>query len=131
MDAPTRYRLQELEDLENELFDNSFNSSTLRGILVDGGQLWVELLDDAIIGYMFVARAAGMADILRLGVHPKHQRKGIGRSLLLEAKRLFPSLMLSVRKGNKGAMSLYKSHGFKISGDLGSSWVMTLTSSAE
>jgi ribosomal protein S18 acetylase RimI-like enzyme len=121
--------LRELEDIENELFDNSFNATTLERELRSGARLWVTGTI-CVEGYMLV-RYDGLADILRLGVRPQYQDHGIGSSLLQVAIDTFPRLMLSVKKSNVGAIKLYKRHGFSIEGDLGESWLMLTFAASE
>lgn len=60
----------------------------------DNGQLWV------------------------MGVHPKHRRKGFGRSLILFVKKVlaeqgFRTMSLNVDLANKPAYQLYQKEGFK------------------
>ena len=114
---------RELEDIENELFDNSFNATTLEREVRSGARLWVAGLI-CVEGYMLVRMQDGIADVLRLGVCPQYQGNGIGSALLKSAVETFPRLMLSVKKSNLGAIKLYKHHGFSITGDLGESWTM-------
>lgn len=121
--------LREIEDIENELFDNAFNATTLERELRSGARLWAAGII-CIEGYMLTRTQEGLTDILRVGVRPQYQRCGIGSSMLTAAAKAFPFLMLSVRKGNTGAVQLYKRHGFSIEGDLGESWTMRLTSSS-
>jgi len=121
--------LEQLEELENELFENSLNGTTLGNEMRSGARLWVAGAH-CIEGYMLLRVAGGLCDILRLGVRPAYQSHGIGYALLKEAMVTFPDLMLSVKKSNLGAVKLYKRHGFHIVGDLGESWAMRTTSSA-
>jgi len=114
--------LEQIEDIENELFDNSWNAGTLEREFAEDGQLWVA--GDPVEGYLLARTEEGLTDILRLGVKGACQGKGVGTQLLRCALRAFPRVMLSVRKNNQRAIRLYDRHGFKVLSDLGSSWVM-------
>lgn len=118
--------LAEVEELEGQLFDNSFNATTIARELDSGAKLWVVEGPTCLEGYMLLRTEGGMTDILRLGVRPTFQGRGIGSALLREAKSSFRRLMLCVRKVNTRAIQLYQRHGFVITGDLGVSWVMEL-----
>jgi ribosomal protein S18 acetylase RimI-like enzyme len=121
--------LQEVEDIENLLFENSFNATTLGNELRAGARLWVEGAH-CIEGYMIVRTVNGLTDILRLGVRPPYQRLGLGSAMLREVLETSSRVMLSVRKPNVDAIKLYRRLGFQITGDLGDSWTMQFTSPA-
>jgi ribosomal-protein-alanine N-acetyltransferase len=52
--------------------------------------------------------------IATIGVHPRYQRRGIGRILLraCEQKTKLPRVKLTVRMSNQGAISLYEKEGY-------------------
>jgi ribosomal-protein-alanine N-acetyltransferase len=52
--------------------------------------------------------------IVTLGVHPDHQRQGLGRRLLAvcEDNLTQPTLRLTVRTGNEAAIHLYETAGY-------------------
>lgn len=54
--------------------------------------------------------------IITLGVHPKHQRQGLGRVLLARAEQRLrePYVRLTVREGNVPALTLYRHTGYTI-----------------
>lgn len=54
--------------------------------------------------------------IITLGVHPAHQRRGLGRVLLAAAERRLrqPHVRLTVREGNVPALTLYRHTGYTI-----------------
>jgi ribosomal-protein-alanine N-acetyltransferase len=72
--------------------------------------------DSELIG--FVAgdprSSEGATWIATIGVHPRYQRRGIGRALLraCEARTKFPRVKLTVRMSNHGAISLYEKEGY-------------------
>lgn len=53
--------------------------------------------------------------IATIGVDPRHQRRGIGRALLraCEEKSDLPSMKLTVRMSNHGAITLYEQEGYR------------------
>jgi ribosomal-protein-alanine N-acetyltransferase len=70
-----------------------------------------------IVGFIVVRRAADEAEVINLAVNPAHQRLGVGKALLTEArKRLVQAevirLFLEVRTSNAPALALYHSLGF-------------------
>lgn len=74
-----------------------------------------------LAGYIAVRIIGEDAEVMRLAVLPDSRRAGIGRKLVDEAvgrlrasgvKRVF----LELREGNKAAMGLYESAGFKLDG---------------
>ncbi|RPJ25483.1 MAG: GNAT family N-acetyltransferase [Chloroflexi bacterium] len=56
----------------------------------------------------------GASWIATIGVDPRHQRRGIGRALLraCEERLKLPSVKLTVRMSNQGAISLYEQEGY-------------------
>lgn len=111
-----------IESLDIELFDNSFNSTTLRRE-IKRGEGWVTEEDGQLVGYLLAARDGKMLDIIRLGVRPGYQRRGIGTELL---KKVLDrdELMLCVRRKNWPAIRVYYRLGFRILGHTEDSWVM-------
>ena len=57
----------------------------------------------------------GVAWISTIGVDPRFQRRGIGRALLAacEARINLPTVKLSVRMSNNGAIALYEREGYR------------------
>ena len=116
--------VDELAALERELFpDNCFNERTLNNEL-KLSKCWVEERDGKLIGYVLVRIEDDMADILRLGVLPGYHKQGVATRLLTRALQETPGVMLTVRKENDPALSLYFSFGFQIIGETEGSWVM-------
>jgi ribosomal-protein-alanine N-acetyltransferase len=52
--------------------------------------------------------------VATIGVHPRYQRRGIGRMLLqaCEQKTKLPRMRLTVRMSNQSAISLYEKEGY-------------------
>jgi len=57
----------------------------------------------------------GESWIATIGVDPRYQRRGIGRTLLhaCEEKTKMPRMKLTVRMSNDGAISLYEKEGYR------------------
>jgi len=113
-----------LSELDLLLFgEDSFGPSIFRQELTVGWGL-LALEGEEIVGYALV-RPGRLHDLTRLGVHPRHHRKGIARELLRAARATHPGpMMLFVRKQNAGARALYVSECFRIEGCLETSWLM-------
>jgi ribosomal-protein-alanine acetyltransferase len=56
----------------------------------------------------------GATWVATIGVHPRYQRRGIGRMLLraCEQKTKLPRMRLTVRMSNQPAISLYEKEGY-------------------
>jgi ribosomal-protein-alanine N-acetyltransferase len=77
--------------------------------------------DSVIVGYLCVWEIADEIHVTNVAVHPSRRRQGIARSLLgsllAEAQaRDLRLIVLEVRPSNRGAIALYESFGFKITG---------------
>lgn len=117
---------ERLEYLEYKLFpDNGFNAHTLKGELTIG-RCWVIERRNKIVGYLLARIDGDLIDIMRVGVLPEFQGKGIGTKLVRVAMTQAPKSMLCVRKENKRALKLYRRLGFSIIGETTElpSWVM-------
>ncbi|WP_238987480.1 GNAT family N-acetyltransferase [Roseovarius dicentrarchi] len=71
---------------------------------------WVRMLRDRRGPAAFIARDGAVVHALY--VHPRAQRRGMGRTLLEEAKRGQPRLELFVAEANTPARAFYRAHGF-------------------
>lgn len=129
MRAVTVEDADELAELEMELFPEScLNEHSLaREIRLGGGLVVVE--GGSIIAYMLHRGGARLADIIRLGVRPEHQGRGLGTWLLRQGLELAEEVMLTVLPTNTRALRLYRKHGFEIVGRLrtDNAWVMMAT----
>ena len=97
------------------------------------GTGWVIYHRNALAAYLFGRSAEGSPfDILRLGVHPDYQGRGLGSQLLLRALQHPKGAMLTVLKSNQRAIHLYRRFGFTIVGELthAGAWVMRLSTSS-
>ncbi len=74
-----------------------------------------------LLGYAVVSVAADQSDLQNLTVHAEHQRRGIGRRLLVDAMALArqrgaQEVFLEVRHDNAAAVALYEAYGFEVVG---------------
>ena len=125
LDVPT------LLELEDALFPNAMTERMLQHEL-SRGQGWVVDVGGRVVGYILVRNDEGLLDITRLGVADGSRREGLGR-LLLERALMEPGdVILTVKKDNAPAITLYRHYGFKIVAHLiaAHSWVMKLTRAA-
>lgn len=107
-----------LSYIELEIFPSPWSEESLRSFLalrnVDGE---AAVLNDQIVGYVFVQYVAEEAHILNLGVRSKFRRKGLA-TLLLERlierarKHQARTCYLEVRVRNTVAQKLYFNHKF-------------------
>ena len=77
--------------------------------------------NEALIGYISVYHTLDELEILNLAVLPPERRRGNGRRILgvvlrLARKMAINKILLEVRVGNKPAICLYESCGFKQAG---------------
>ena len=115
-----------LARLDMEVFPlNCFNEKTL-GTAVGKGGGYIAFINDEPVGYTVFCTSQGLVDIIRLGVLEPVRCQGLGKALLILAKRHARVAMLTVLKGNEPAIHIYKDHGFEIVGELpqADSWVM-------
>jgi len=89
----------------------------------DGVDRWVRVTTDhegALAGYVVTTTQGEVVDLLRIGVRPDHQRRGLGGILLvatLDDARARPGtarVMLEVSEANDAATALYLGHGFEV-----------------
>jgi ribosomal-protein-alanine N-acetyltransferase len=71
-----------------------------------------------LVGYFILMAAAGEAHLLNLSIAARHQRRGHGSALLVEAaamarRRGAGNLFLEVRPSNQVAQKLYARFGFR------------------
>jgi ribosomal protein S18 acetylase RimI-like enzyme len=120
--------VEELERLEATLFpDNCMNARTL-AIELKHGVCILERNDEGIGAYLLARIDGDLVDIMRVGVLEHYRRAGIASRMLTMALKLAPKAMLMVRKDNMGAIRLYHSFGFQITGEFEESWVMATSS---
>lgn len=77
--------------------------------------------DDTVIGYCIIYFALDEGEIARIAVHPKKQRRGVGKQLLDYTSEVCQEkgicrLMLDVRESNVTARRFYEQYGFAENG---------------
>jgi GNAT superfamily N-acetyltransferase len=50
------------------------------------GRSWVAVVDDEVVGYLLVGVLDAAAHVFHVCVHPRHQRQGLGKALIEQAK---------------------------------------------
>jgi GNAT superfamily N-acetyltransferase len=68
----------------------------------------IALIDNAPVGYIGV-----IDDDIRICVHPAFQKRGVGKFMIEESMKIWPSAEGKVKLGNEASMNLFKSCGFK------------------
>lgn len=104
--------------VEHAGYDFPWTAGIFHDCLRVGYCCWVAEAPDGIWGHLVMSVAAGEAHILNVCVHPRVQRRGVGRRLLeyaLPVARRFGAavLLLEVRPSNTGAIALYRGLGFE------------------
>ena len=85
--------------------------------LANGYVCRLDEVDGGIRGYAVLRPVLDEAELLSIGVATAHQRKGLGRAMLLEmldlaCERNMLKVFLEVRASNAAALALYRSSGF-------------------
>ncbi|MEZ5097312.1 MAG: GNAT family N-acetyltransferase [Nocardioides sp.] len=112
-----------LEALEVELFGaGAWGAEALLGS-AGGPVRWVRVATDQadeVAAYVVTTGAAEAVDLLRIGVRPDHQRRGLAGILLtaaVDAARTelgADRMLLEVSHANEPAVRLYHGHGFEV-----------------
>ena len=68
----------------------------------------IALVDGKPAGYIGV-----IEDDIRVCTHPDYQGKGVGKFMIEEAMKIWPTAEGKVKIGNEASMNLFKSCGFK------------------
>ena len=105
--------------LDQMLFsEESWSEADLAASLEDPSRrFWSAMEGDVLVGFCGISQSFEQGDLLTIGVHPDHRRKGIGNALLSVALESFAQsggreLFLEVRASNEGAKHLYEKFGF-------------------
>ena len=103
---------------ETSAYKYPWSKQNFLDCLQSGYQCWVLADKQQIIAHGVISIAICEAHLLTLCVHPKYQRRGFGRRILIllldRAAQLDSSeCFLEVRISNRIAISLYESMGFE------------------
>jgi len=119
-----------IAELESELFpDNWMSESTVLNELERGPVFVAATPKGELLGYAITHWRNRVLDLLRLGVSSTYRRRGLGAALLARVLRVPHSLcVLTVRRDNIAAITLYKRNGFRLHGTTPESLVLVRTS---
>ncbi|WP_252198166.1 ribosomal protein S18-alanine N-acetyltransferase [Clostridium sp. MCC353] len=115
--------IEQVEELEMACFSVPWSKELLVQGLDSRLDRYFVLEEDGILaGYCVLRVIADEGEIQRIAVHPGMRRRGLGKKLMdamvMSARESDVSeLILEVRAGNLGAVSLYKSYGFQKEGE--------------
>jgi ribosomal protein S18 acetylase RimI-like enzyme len=98
----------------------AYSTKALRAAIADRrGWFYVAVQQDTVVGYaQYVRRFDGQGELIRIYVHPDHQRRGIGRRLLVVglleiADAGLEHCYVGVEAGNRPARAFYEQAGFE------------------
>ena len=79
---------------------------------------WVACEGETLLGCCGLQTVFEDGDVLTVGVHPDHRRKGVGSALMREMLHAFAArggqrLFLEVRASNRSAAAMYEKFGFR------------------
>lgn len=122
---PRRAQLSDIDalvQLERHFPSDRLSCASFRGLLQRGrAQLWVQEKQGSIVASAVVLyrRGAKVARVYSLVVHPRHQRQGIGRALMLWAeksayRRGCREMRLEVRRQDMTSIALYQKIGYEV-----------------
>lgn len=110
--------LDAVMEIELASFSTPWSRSAFLNLIGRGdADLWVAVVEGAVVAYAVVWYVAREAELGNLAVAPDWRRRGLGRRLLdwsveraraRDAERIF----LEVRASNRGAQQLYERQGF-------------------
>ena len=120
-----RMHLNKCVDLDQKSLNGLWSKSQWVRELTDPKRIClgiIELGTKKLLGLCSAWLVIDELQITFIAVHPKHQRKGLGRFLLSELIKRSESLQtnhihLEVKKNNEPAIAFYKSMGFKTVGN--------------
>lgn len=113
--------LAQVLDIERQCQSHPWPETVFRDCFRENYYFWAACHENKLIGFAVVAYLVDEAHLLNLCVHPRSQRKGVGRLLLrhVMAKALhegIQKIILEVRVSNRTASRLYASEGFEVIG---------------
>lgn len=106
-------------ELEAICFRDPWSQRSIASELDNKLAYWLVAVEDGrVCGYIGSQTVMGETDMMNVGVHPDHRRKGIGERLIrslvesLKGEMDSHSLTLEVRASNASAIALYTKLGF-------------------
>ncbi|WP_242984600.1 ribosomal protein S18-alanine N-acetyltransferase [Clostridium sp. chh4-2] len=115
--------IDRVEELENACFHDPWSKKLLaQGLECSLDRYFVLEEDGLLKGYSVLRVIADEGEIQRIAVWPEMRRQGCGKKLMdamvnSARENKVSDLILEVRAGNLGAISLYKSYGFQKEGE--------------
>ena len=105
--------IEQIFNLEKEIFKNSAFSRTYLGTLIKGNNsfIYVYLIDSKVCGYLIVLDSIDVYEILAIATIEEYRNKGIAQKLLNKIK--IKNIFLEVRESNQTAINFYKKNRFK------------------
>ncbi|GAA5414346.1 GNAT family N-acetyltransferase [Ureaplasma ceti] len=107
--------LRALSELEQALFKNHcYSLEQLEDMYADQNYVFYTFKEnDIVLGYMIVLETADEVELIKIGVSPLAQGKGIGTKLMSIIKEGPKDIFLEVSANNTNAISFYEYHGFQ------------------
>lgn len=107
--------------IEKAAHFRSWPESVMRGYFKRNNCVWVLEDQQQIVAYAVNTLIADEAELLMIAVHPQHQGKGYGRTLMQQLQGMLEQQQaaqwfLDVRASNFKAIQLYESLGFNQAG---------------
>ena len=116
----TADHVAKVAQLEAICFRDPWSERSIASELDNQLSFWLVAVEDGeVCGYIGSQTVIGETDMMNVGVHPDHRRKGIGEKLILSLveglKNEMDShaLTLEVRASNTPAIALYQKLGFE------------------
>lgn len=106
--------LKTLYTMEREIFKNNcFSYIQLEEMfLMKNYNIYVISVNQGLVGYLIIFDNSESLEIIKIGVLNKERKKGLGKTLINEAKKIKKNILLEVRKSNLVAIKFYKENSF-------------------
>jgi len=114
-----------IANIEKECFSTPWPKSSFeKDICKNKFAVYIVAVDDEtnkVVGYGGMWHVVNEGHITNIAVSEKYRRQGIGEKIIENFEQICEEnemigMTLEVRRGNQGAMSLYRKKGFRISG---------------
>lgn len=109
-----------------QILDQAYTHQALREVIEQArGWFYVATQSEAVVGFVqFLRRFDAQGELVRIYVHPDHQRRGIGRAFLATglaamAAKGVDRCYVSVEVSNEGARAFYERSGFRLHREYG------------